>query len=163
MRKNSNQANVDDHVLIFLYRELLVPWELEFHHQQFLMPRKKEGFKAFCIENSIVIESQMSSISLKRNMNTFTSASKKLNGLFRIAQSGTGYGKTRKLYTIPKSLLYHLRNSVAHASFGSRKSGGISFIYFEGSYRGKLKIQARIQEELLIEFVKNLVSTRVAK
>ena len=161
MRRKPNPEKIDDEILVFLYKNILLPWENKFHSEKFLMPKKGEGFKGFCIDNDIIIESPTSSPKLQKKLQTFVNESRKVNGLFRFTSYQRTILKKKETYTVPKCLLYHLRNSVAHASFGKKVYKGIDYLYFEGWYLGKLKIQAQIKEALVVDFIKSLVTTKV--
>lgn len=161
MARKPSPKNIDDELLVLLYREILYPWEVNYQNCKFSMPRKQEGFKKFCTDNNIVIDGPTSSSKIQEMQGSFIKETRKVNGLFRFSHGWRGTGKNRESYTIPKCLLYHMRNSIAHASFGKKKYQGIDYLYFEGWFRGKLKLQAQIQVSLINKFMDSLVSTKV--
>ena len=161
MHKIPNQIKVDDPLLVFLYREVLFPWEVNYQHQKFLMPKKQEGFKEFCVGNNIIIESRTSSKRLEKIQNSFNRESNKVNGLFRISNYTRIIRGDSEYFATPKCLLYHLRNAVAHASFGKKTIQGIDYLYFESWFRRQLKIQAQVRISLFPDFMKSLVTTEV--
>ncbi len=128
MSANSNQYTVGKDQLYFFFRFVILPWELEWANQKFLL---REGdFAKFCQEKNIDVKSFSSAAKLSEALAAaYESDAKRFSGLFWFV----------RIDTKPKDTLRQLRNCFAHGSYIKRQKNRVQCLVIENIDKGSIK------------------------
>ena len=142
LSKSISQYKSGKENLYFFYRFVVLPWELEWCDNKFLM--KIGDLDDFCSQNSFSIKSFESTAKLKLALDTkFISETKKYSGAFWFVRKDTK----------PKDLLRHLRNSFSHGNFTIGQRNRQKCINLQNMDGNHIKAKGFIPLELLKSLV----------
>jgi len=152
MMKNSF-TGIEDQVLVFLYKNILLKWELHLKDSKssFKVPSKEFREKLKQLNLRFLPQDNSQKLDQEIKKNNFLSGKNPENIFIFI---------TGKKSMIP-SIFGHLRNSIAHARFKKIQINGDEYLLFEDYYKTMLTMTGQLKMEDLSPFIEVLLSTRI--
>lgn len=145
-----HQYAVGKEQLYFFYRFVVLPWELEWSNQKFLMAEGNLG--KYCQEHGISLKSFGSADKLSKAISAeYKTLEKTATGIFWFVRNDTK----------PKDTLRHLRNCFAHGNFKKRQKNRIACIAIENIDKGKTKAVGYLPIGSLEDLVRAVLSCGV--
>jgi hypothetical protein len=144
------QYSVGKENLYFFYRFVILPWELEWANQKFLMSECNLG--KYCQEKNISIKSFESTDKLGNAIaSEYKAEETKYTGVFWFVRQDTK----------PKDTLRHLRNCFSHGNYKKRQKNRVPCIVIENLDKGRVKAKGFLPIEKLKGLVRAASSCRV--
>lgn len=133
MKKKIHQYSIGKENLHYFYRFIILPWELKWLNQRFLM---SEGdFRKYSREHNINIKSFESTDKLNNAIiSEYEAKAKETTGIFWFVRRDTK----------PKDTLRHLRNCFSHGNFKKRNKNRTPCIVIENIDKGRIKAKGFI-------------------
>lgn len=143
MAKKIYQYSVGKENLYFFYRFIILPWELEWVNQKFLM--SEGNLRKYCKEHNINIKSFESTDKLgKAIASEYEVEETECIGVFWFVRQDTK----------PKDTLRHLRNCFSHGNYKKRQKNRVPCIVIENIDKGRVKAKGFLPIEKLSGIVR---------
>ena len=151
MASNKNsQYTIGKEYLYYIYRFIILPWELEWKNEKFLISEGK--LREFCNSNNINLKSFESSQKLENElMKEYEAQEKCSNGIIWIVRRETK----------PKDILRQLRNCFAHGHFVKRQKNNEPCIVIENMHKGRITAKGYVPLSKLKALMGSLLSCKV--
>jgi len=143
------QYKIGKNILYVFYRFVVLRWEIEWHHQKFLV--ENGDLRQFESKYQFNIKSFNSTKELNDNLHAFEAESKKYSGILWFVRQETK----------PKDILRHLRNAFAHGNFRRRQKNRSVCIVIECIHNKQIKAKGILPLEHIQGLVKAASSCRV--